>query len=176
MRRRRRNDGIQTHMQQSFTAAIILLGGSPLLLYIVKTAAAGKARFSGCGVLIYLYEPKLNRLLGSHPFPDGSSICRGGKPLSRLPVAGAAKGSQCLGAVSKSGGGGGTERNDGFSCKVVCLDECFYGKCGSAPPDGVADIDGIVGVPIRYDSLGQRNIVIGVIMLPEYPAVGIGPA
>ena len=64
------------------------------------------------------------------------------------PFAGARRFSQQRAALAQTGAGGGAEGNHSLAGEVVAGDELVDRPRGDAPPDGIADVNGIVIVPV----------------------------
>lgn len=71
---------------------------------------------------------------------------------------------------------GGAEGDDGFIREVGLLDEGIDWPGGEAPPDWVANEDGVVGVPIGDGYVFEGDVLErGIVVFFGNAGVGVGP-
>ena len=77
-------------------------------------------------------------------------------------------------ALADAAAGGGAEGNDRLAGEVIGLDERVHRPRGDAPPDRVADVDGVIVGPVICGRGLERHVAQGlVVMLARDAAVGV---
>lgn len=116
------------------------------------------------------------RLFSEGLDPVGDFLLRdgGGEALALLPVAGAGERRELRAALADAAAGGGAEGNDRLAGEVIGLDERVHRPRGDAPPDRVADVDGVIVGPVICGRGLERHVAQGlVVMLARDAAVGV---
>ena len=107
------------------------------------------------------------RLFSEGLDPVGDFLLRdgGGKALARLPVAGAGERCELRAALADVAAAGGAEGDDRLTGEVIGLDERVHRPRGDAPPDRVADVDGVIVGPVRHGRGLERHVAQSLIVV-----------